>query len=154
MLRPIYNQLSRLAYFYKINKAYVDLSERVPLSDVNVIHAHTWFTDGGLAYKIYKRHSIPYVITVRSTDLSAFARYFYHTHRYARNVLLNAKRIIFLSETYKNQVLQLPFIKKYASSIEGKSLVLPNGIDSFWINNTRCRKTNLNQKVKLIYIGS
>src|SRR5690606_27257629 len=112
MLRPIYNQLSRLAYFYKINKAYVDLSERVPLSDVNVIHAHTWFTDGGLAYKIYKRHSIPYVITVRSTDLSAFARYFYHTHRYARNVLLNAKRIIFLSETYKNQVLQLPFIKK------------------------------------------
>src|SRR5690554_4631932 len=154
ILRPIYNQFSRFAYFYKINKAYKDIIKQLPITGIDVIHAHTWFTDGGLAYELYIKNNIPYVVTIRSTDLSMFVKYFYHTHNYAKNILLNAKEIIFLSEAYKNKVLQLPFIKKYAHDIGSKSLVIPNGIDPFWIENIQKRKEHLSKKIQLIYIGS
>lgn len=153
-LRPIYNQFSRFAYFYKMNKAYKDIINQFSVNSMDIMHAHTWFTDGGLAYKLYKKYNIPYVITIRSTDLSAFVKYLYHTRNYARNILLNAKKVVFLSEAYKNKVLQLPFIKKYADEIAKKSLVIPNGIDSFWIENVQKRKEYLSKKNQLIYIGS
>lgn len=154
VLRPIYNQLSRVAYFYKINKSYKDIVNQLPVNRMDIIHAHTWFTDGGLAYKLHKKYNLPYVVTIRSTDLSAFAKYFYHTHNYARKILLNADKIVFLSTAYKNKVLQLPFIKKYAGVIEQKSIVIPNGVDSFWIENVREKKEFRAEKVQLIYIGS
>jgi|SRR5690606_30659440 len=154
ILRPIYNLLSRFAYFYKINKAYKDIINQLPVNNMDVTHAHTWFTDGGLAYKLYKEHKIPYVITVRSTDLSAFVKYFFHTHSYARDILLNAQKVIFLGEAYKNKVLQLSFIRKYADTLEKKSEVIPNGIDSFWIENTQQRKEHISDKIQLVYVGS
>jgi glycosyltransferase involved in cell wall biosynthesis len=154
VLRPIYNQLSRVAYFYKINKAYKDIINQLEISDMDIIHAHTWFTDGGLAYELYKKNNIPYVVTIRSTDLSTFVKYFYHTHCYAKNILLNAQKVIFLSEAYKNKVLQLSFVRKHADIIEKKSVVIPNGIDSFWIENIQKRKEHLSDKIQLIYVGS
>ena len=153
-LRPIYNKFSRVAYFYKLNKAYKDIIKQLPVTEMDITHAHTWFTDGGLAYRLYKEHNKPYVVTIRSTDLSAFAKYFYHTQKYARNILLNAKKIVFLSKAYQDRVLHLPFIKKYAQIIEGKSIIIPNGVDDFWIENNQQRKKALSEKVKLIYIGS
>lgn len=152
--RPILNKLSRVAYFYKINKVYSDVLITVALEEVDCIHAHTWFTDGGVAYKLYKKHNIPYTITVRSTDLIIFSKYFIHTYRFARAILRNAKQIVFVSKAYELKTLSLPFLKKYQSSLKSKIEVIPNGIDDFWIQNVQPRKFEKSQNLRLLYIGS
>src|SRR5690606_7844053 len=106
-LRPIYNRFSSFAYFYKIKTAYSDLIKQDSICKISIVHAHTWFSDGGIAYRLFKEKGVPYVITIRSTDISVFAKYCLHTHSYARDILLNAKNIIFLSKAYKDKVFNL-----------------------------------------------
>lgn len=152
--RPILSKFTRLAYFYKINKIYKDTCKSLPIKDYDVIHAHTWFTDGGVAYKIHKKYNIPYVITVRGTDLHTFVRFFYHIHPYGRKILCNAKKIIFVSSAYERKVLDLSFLRNNKRTLMQKSLVLPNGIDDFWMQNIAKKKKKNSQDIKLIYIGS
>src|SRR5690554_6944054 len=72
--RRIWNIFSRIAYFNKVKKAFNDAVKVLPIKDCDVMHAHSWFTDGGIAYKLYEKYNIPYVVTVRSTDVDTFAK--------------------------------------------------------------------------------
>ena len=50
-------------YFYHIKRYTIlrDLLKKVDVKKINLCHATTLFTDGGLAYQLYKRFHIPYV---------------------------------------------------------------------------------------------
>ena len=153
--RQIWNNFSRIAYFNKIKKATTDAINILPLEDCNVMHAHSWFTDGGIAYRLFENYNIPYVITVRSTDVDTFAKYFYHVHSYGKRILLNAKKIIFVSKAYERRVLDFPFLADNREEILKKSVVLPNGIDDFWIKAVQDKKQIIDKKhIKILYIGN
>jgi|SRR5690625_3931162 len=152
--RPILNEFSRYTYLLKIRKIFNDVKKSVNIDNFDIIHAHSWYTDGGVAYKLYNTYNIPYVVTIRSTDLNTFAKYFYHTRPLARKILQNASKIIFVSAVYKKRTFQLPFLRKLANQLESKSIVLPNGIDSYWINHTKNRKIQASEIIKLIYVGN
>src|SRR5690606_23166241 len=47
-LRPIYSRFSSIAYFYKIKTAYSDLIKQDSIYKISIVHAHTWFSDGGI----------------------------------------------------------------------------------------------------------
>ena len=51
----------KYAYHYKAFKLYKDIKRNVDLSTLNIIHAHTLFTDGVYAYKAQKEFPFPYV---------------------------------------------------------------------------------------------
>lgn len=64
----------KYVYHYKAFKLYKDLKRNVELNSVGIIHAHTLFSDGVLAYKAHKEFGMPYVVAVRNTDVNTFIR--------------------------------------------------------------------------------
>src|SRR5690606_39852440 len=101
----------RVFFRLKINQLYKDLKEQTDISSVNLVHATTLYTDGAVAYRIFKEYGIPYVITVRSADLDFFMKYRPDLLHFGMEILTNAKNVLFVSPSLKNSFLAHWYIK-------------------------------------------
>lgn len=149
-----HNKFDRYIFHLKQHKINKDLMERYDLKKYSIIHAHSLFTNGYAAMKIKKDFNIPYVVAVRNTDVNIFLKKMIHLRRIGIKILENADRIIFLSEPYRDEVLEryVPSSKK--AEIYDKTSVIPNGIDDFWFDNIGIEKSKLEKsKIKLLQIG-
>lgn len=126
------------------------LQKRVDVADINLTHAATLMTDGGVAYKLYKKYHIPYVVSLRNTDINGFLDKMPHTWWDARKILLNAQRIFFISQGLKEKFENHRVIKSILPQIEDKFVLMPNGIDDYFISNVRKDKRTGHG---VIYIG-
>ncbi|MCA0970936.1 glycosyltransferase family 4 protein [Halobacillus litoralis] len=152
----ILNKHDRFFYFNKTRKQLHEI-ERLIISKRNIsfIHAHTLFSDGGTAYRLYRRHGINYAINVRNTDVNIFYKYCIHLRPFMYKILLSASFIVFISPAYKEKVLKvLP--ERIKNEISGKCLTIPNGIDDFWHKNQISPKGKYikHKKVTLIFVGN
>ncbi|EKB05941.1 hypothetical protein HMPREF9711_00910 [Myroides odoratimimus CCUG 3837] len=144
----------RIFFKSKVNKILKDVEKVVDLTKINCIHAHTWYSDGSVAYELFLKYKIPYIITIRNTDLNLFYSYLYHLRGYGTSILLHAKRIVFIADIYKKRFLKTEVFLKNKDVLEGKVCVLPNGIDDYWLENLQKRKTNCDvTNIKVLYIG-
>lgn len=145
----------RLLYRTKVKKILKDIENKVDLNRVDYIHAHTWYSDGGVAYEIHKKYKIPYVISVRNTDLNLFLKYFLHQREYGRQILLASSHIVTISAVYEKRMLNYKTLYRILPEIRDKIVVVPNGVDPFWINNrVSIKKKIINKKtIELLYIG-
>lgn len=145
-IRPWY----KYVYHYKKWQLYHDMKKRIDLSQFDVIHAATLFSDGGLAYKAYKEFEIPYMVTVRNTDINLFIAKLWHTHTSGRKILKHASKIIFISPATLEKFKKTPFAKPVLKAIEDKFVVQPNGIEDLWIQHVTHEHRGGHQ---LLYIG-
>lgn len=153
-IRFILSLSTRINFFKKRKLLFKDIVETIPnIEDVKIVHAHTWFSDGAVAYDLFRSQGIPYIVTIRNSDLNLFYKYMLHLRPLGQNILKNAKNIILISAQYKNRVLDLPFIKNDKLLIE-KLRVIPNGIDDFWLKNVESRSRYIPNEFKLVYIGN
>ncbi|WP_288442065.1 glycosyltransferase [uncultured Chryseobacterium sp.] len=145
----------RILYKRKIKKIVQDIEAKIDLKTVRFIHAHTWYSDGGVAYELHKKYNIPYILAVRNTDLNVFLKYFLHERGYGQKILQNANKIITISAVYKKRMLEDPRLSHIISDIQQKLMVIPNGVDPFWIESkVMNRKIVENEKnIQLLYIG-
>jgi glycosyltransferase involved in cell wall biosynthesis len=151
---PILNLYSRLNYKAKIKRIVKDIECKDIIRNVSFIHAHTWYSDGGVAYELYKKYSTPYIVTIRNTDFNLFFKYLIHLRPYAIEILSNSTRIIFISSIYQKRFFKLSFMQNNINKIGEKVMCIPNGIDDFWVNNVRSRKVAYNNSIELLYVGS
>jgi glycosyltransferase involved in cell wall biosynthesis len=150
----ILNKADRINYFRKINKIEKDLMSFVDIKACDIIHAHFLFSDGGVAYKLHKKHGIPYIVAVRNTDINIFFKYFFHLRSYALEIMENASQIIFLSPKYQEYTFNKFVPKKYHSNFTAKTTIIPNGVNSFWLNNIYYQDTfSKDDKIKFLYVG-
>ena len=147
------NKYDRYFYHYKIHKIYKDITKKVDLKNVDISHATTLFSDGGAAYKLFKKKGIPYIVSVRNTDINVFLARMWHTWPFCKKILLNARKIVFISEAHRRQFVVHPYISKFISKIEDKIIVLHNGIDDFWIDNVILGREVSADNHNLIYVG-
>lgn len=140
----------RILYALKIRTVYRNLDYNIDLSLFDAIHATTLFSDGAVAYRIYKCYNIPYIVTIRNTDINVFLKYAFYTWSEGRRILLNASKIIFISDILKQRFLNHVAIKDIAHKISDRILVQPNGIDDYWIDHVRNEKNNSNN---VLYVG-
>ncbi|MFB3389187.1 glycosyltransferase family 4 protein [Flavobacterium sp. LAR06] len=143
------NFSDRLFYPIKITKILKDIEDKVDLKKINLIHAHTWYSDGGVAYEINKKYNIPYVVAIRTTDINIFYKYLFFLRPYGIEILKNASKIIFISKVIEKQ-----FHVLLSNRFFGESIVIPNGIDKFWIVNSRSKQIKKGFDFNLLYIGS
>jgi len=124
------------------------------INDYDLVHAHTLFSSGYVAFKIYETTNTPYIVTLRNTDINVFFRYLPHLRFIGRNILNNSSRIIFLSPSYRNNVVTKYFTREEKAKVLEKSVILPNGIDNVFLDNkpTEVKEVNINN-IRLIYIG-
>lgn len=122
----------KYVYHYKAFKLYKDLKRNVDLSSVNIIHAHTLFSDGVLAYKAHKEFGLPYVVAVRNTDVNDYIRLMRHCYHTGREILLNAEKVFFISAALKKKFEESKFVEPILEKVKHKFVLQPNGIDDYW----------------------
>lgn len=140
--------LERLLFFPKQHYLLHEIESNIPIKDIDLIHAHTLFSSGYLAYLLYKKYQIPYIVAIRNTDVNVFFKYMPHLRHIGREIAAHAQKIIFISSAYQNQVIGKFFPDK---CIE-KSIVIPNGIDSLFLKQIANHKQSL-ETIRLIYAG-
>lgn len=122
--------------FYRIKQGKItkQIKKSYDMSQFDLIHASTVFTDGNSACRIHKKYGTPYIVAVRDTDLNFF-RLRVDLRRRGLEILRNASSIVFLSEGYMNKLLDLYIPTNMQTSLREKARIIPNGIDDFWLDN-------------------
>ena len=156
-----FNKADRFIFHLKQKKIFKALSKCCKIDSYDCIHAYTLFTDGYCAMKASKEYGKPYVVAVRNTDVNIFLKYMPYLRKTGIRVLERADKVFFLSDTYKKQVIEKYVPEKLKEALIKKSIIIPNGIDEFWLANSYSHKdisaslTRFdNQILRLIYAGS
>lgn len=145
------NPITRIFFSFKQARIALTFFRIKPLlkylKETDIIHAHTLYSDGVLAYILHKIYKIPYVITIRGTDVNLSDNVYIHWRLLAKLILKNAKSVIFISPKQKK-------IMEHRHNINTtKTILIPNGIDTFWIQNTILRKTLSANTIQAVFIG-
>jgi len=155
-IHTIYNKclspLTRLSFLYKIVCllfAFQYQTRRLQIIEgCSLIHAHTLYSDGFLAYCLSRKYRIPYVLSIRTTDVGIFERYLPQWRFMTRRVIRNASCLVFISPAHKK------IIESRYSDFLPKTLFLPNGVDDYWIENSLLKLAPKKQRERQgIYIG-
>lgn len=147
----VFNQIERFFYFYKQNKIYKDLESRYKTGEYDLIHAHSLFTNGYMAYQIHKKYGTPYVVAVRSNEVADFFRKAIWVRPIGLNILKHASQIIFISQNNFENTFEKYIPNKLKKDLLEKTRILPNGIDQFWHDHAfENRKNVLNEPLRIV----
>lgn len=139
-----YYKIDRINFFHKSRKIRESLLKNIDIDNINLIHAHTVFTDGYVAYKIYKKKGIPYIVSVRNTDINVFFRIY---KKLGIKILSDASAIVCISVSFKNHLEKI--IPEECNSILNKIICIPNGIEEFWLKQDYVQ-TEYSDNIRLI----
>lgn len=146
--------LDRFFFYRKANKNYKQLVSNVDLKKFNIVHAHTLFTNGFMAYRLNKQYNIPYIVAVRNTDVNVFFKYFINLRRLGVNIMMGAEKIVFISPSYLENTINKYIPNNYKEEIRNKSIVIPNGLNNYWVENRIKSPRKLDKKtIDLVYVG-
>ena len=145
----ILSQLMKISFPRKINLMRQHYDPLFHRNKPDIIHAHTLFSDGSLAYNYYKKYNTPFIVAIRTTDIDVFLKFKPWLKRYGKLILDQANTIVFISPS-----LKMRFIQIFGSRYEGKSLVIPNGINPSYQNSGAPVKRTLHKPLELLYVGS
>lgn len=149
-----FSNIDRWFFFNKEKKVMKALKNRLYGKSFNMIHAHTLFSEGYLAYKLHKESGIPYIVAVRNTDINVFFKYRKYLHGLGCEILKNADRIIFLTSVYEQKLFDKYIPKKFRDELKSKIVIIPNGIDSLFLNNMAQPRSRVSEnKLNVITVG-
>lgn len=150
--KECFNKNDRYIYFLKQKKILSSIEQNIELTDIELIHSHTLFNGGWVAHKIHKKLNIPYIVSVRNTDINTFLKY--PVFKYiARKIVDDSCGILFLSKPYKEKFIDLCYPKD-RDLVDKKSTVVTNGVEEFWLNNIAKPKDAIDKtSVSLLSVG-
>ena len=150
-----FKKWDRLVFDYKQRKIIRAIEEHYDIASFDLIHAYTLFTDGNVARVLSEKYGVPYVVAVRNTDVNDFLKKMIHLRYRGLMNMIRAQNVFFLSNSYRNAVREKYIPKKYWKEISDKSVIIPNGIDDYWIEHTYYRTEDIkkNTKINIIYAG-
>lgn len=121
--------------------------------NADVIHAHRWFECGQAAWNYAATNHVHYVVDVVQSDLEAYHKLFVFNKKSAENVLLEASRVVFTSQSQQEFLAQhLP--SKTADTVFFHSMMLFEALDPFWITNIHIHPPTALVHIKLLYVGA
>jgi glycosyltransferase involved in cell wall biosynthesis len=151
--KECFNRWDRYFYYIKQNKIYKSLMSSLNIKEYDIIHSHSLFNGGYVAYKIKKRYGIPYVVSVRNTDIYVFLKIPFLTNL-ANKIIENAAGVQFLSESYQKMFIGKYVKPKLIGAVKEKSIVAGNGLEQFWLDNKGiAKKLNSNRNLSMLSVG-
>lgn len=148
-----YTKYERFFFYEKMKKTYNDLKQKTEVEKYHIVHAHTLFSNGVLAYYINRDYHIPYIVAVRNTDINVFFKKAFWLRGLGIKILKNASKIIFISEAYKKQFLDDYAPKSIKGELGKKIIVIPNGIDDFWFEKSNSHKKS-KDVIRVLTVGN
>lgn len=150
----IYSKVIKKYHHYlyplKIRTIVKDVEKKVDLKKIDVMHASTFFSDGAVAFRLKRKYDIPFCVAVRGTDVNSFLKYRVFDSYY-RMIIREAEKIFFITPTIKERFVSCPASKGLENIITQKGIVMPNGIDDFWIKNKYLKRKDGGHNV--LYVG-
>lgn len=140
----------KYCYHIKRHHVYKEMLNRIDVSEYDVCHASTLFTDGGLAYELYKQYKIPYFVAIRNTDVNEFMGYLPHTWYDGMKILLHAEKIFFISEGLKRKFEKHIMVRCILSRIKKNFVLMPNGIENYFLDHV---DRNSREGNNIVYVG-
>ncbi|WP_394895923.1 glycosyltransferase family 4 protein [Clostridium paraputrificum] len=143
-------------FFYARNyHMYKEVLKKYEIEKFNYIIAHSLFSNGNLALTLKKKFKIKYMVIVKNTDVNSYFKKRFLLRKKGIEILKNADLIVFSSEAYKNLVVEKYIPTKEKENIIKKSLVIPFGINEFWLKNSYQRKPIkiTDRNLKILYVG-
>ena len=152
--RECFTKWDRFFFFHKQNKVVKQIYKDVLLSEYQIMHAHTLFSSGYAAYVIHKKEGIPYIVTIRNTDLNLFMK-IPMFNILAEKIVRSAKGVQFLSRGYQEDFVNKCIAKKYRGLVRSKSCVIGNGLEEFWLKNKVSQFKKWDRKqIRMICVGT
>ena len=148
----ILKPLHRLFFFHKVERTVREIEKTVDLEQIACIHATTLFSDGMVAMELHRKYGIPYIVAVRNSDVNVFLRYMPHLWWVHRAVLESASKVVFITPNLRQRLLKHPTLWRMKTTTADKSIVIPNGVNDFWINHLHTEKNNETSH-RLLYAG-
>lgn len=147
-----WNKCDRVLFFPRQWKIEKKLQESYNIREFDLLHAHLMLSSGYTARKMKKKYEVPYVVSVRVTDLRGFIRLPYFRNM-ALKILQESNGILFLSHVHKKQLLEMYSIKDQKKFVD-KISVIGNCIEPFWQENivTEPRKIDA-KKIRILTIA-
>ena len=143
--------IHRFLYHLKQRTVYQQLASLPDIGGYDLSHATTLFSDGPLAYKLYRAYGIPYVVTIRNTDVNEFLKVVPYAWPDGRRVLRHAARIVFLSKAMQEKFCRSRVVKDLLQDLRPKFVLQPNGIDDWWLEHVTAEPAPDNHA--LLYVG-
>lgn len=145
--------LYKYDFLYKRNVKYKWLKNNYNnLLNTNIVHAATLFSEGSVARAINKDYGIPYIVSVRGSDINFYFKYMLHLHKLGKDILNNAYKIVFITPKLRDNFFNLRTLRPIKNRLLEKSCVIPNGIEDFWLQNKNFIR-NVIDPYSIIYIG-
>lgn len=132
---PLGRTQNPLMFKRNYGRAYGFVSQLISQEPPDLVHAHTLFSNGVLAYWAHRQFGIPYVVAVRDTDLRIFVKYAPMLVPLGRRILGSAARIIFLSKSFRDATMQRLVEAGDRNRLLSRSHVIPNGVSPYWLDN-------------------
>lgn len=150
-VRPVYRKWDRLLFHVKHGKAQKDFMTYLEDKNPDIIHAHTLFSNGYLAYKTYQKKKIPYIVAVRGTDINIFFKHMMHLRKLGLDILCHASKIVFISPALKRNLFEHYVPEELYAQLEAKSVVIPNGIDPLYFKEqSDPKQRKIGEKVTIL----
>lgn len=146
-----FNNFDRYFFFLKHFKIYRDYKKKYPEFPYEIVHAHSLFSNGFIGCLIKRDRHIPYIAAVRDTDVNSFFKYRFYLRGIGNKILESADKVIFLSASYRDQVISKYVRKSLQADVLEKSVVIPNGISDIWLKNIPDKEKKL-KNVKSVNI--
>lgn len=145
------NILFKLLFHRKINIILKDLESKINLNEIGLVHAHFLFSDGGVAYLLKKKYKIPYVVSVRASDIYTFFPKMLHLRKLGNKIMNDAERVIFINYSYLEIFKEKYHNKAYHGILE-KTQIIPNAIQNKWFENAPSFKL-IKSITRILYVG-
>lgn len=145
--------LYKYLFHHKIETKYQLLTEKIDLDTVAISCAATLFSEGALAYKLYREKNIPYIVAVRNTDVSFYLKMMPHLWKLGKEILIHAQKIVFITPTLRHSTFQHKLFSDIKEKISAKSEIIMNGVDRFWLEN-RQQPLPTKDPFSMLYVGN
>lgn len=148
-------RFERFFFFIKYIKVFNFVKKYIVKFKPDVLHAHYVFSAGYVCMKIKKKFNIPYIVAVRNTDVNLYFKYMIHLRKIGLRILLNANKVVFISPSYRDIVMDKYIPKRYKKLIESKTEIISNGIDKFWLDNRKNKEKDIDvENINIITVGA
>lgn len=148
-----FSKLDRILWplkMFNIWKAYELDRKAIPV-DLN--HAHTLFVNGLVAYWAKRKYGIPYIVTIRNTDVNHFLKKVPIFFRpIGLRIMRESEAVITISHVYWDQHMRSLLEALDFEDLSRKHYTIPNGCADFWFEESRIRR-DIGSCLRLVFVG-
>jgi len=105
-----------------------------------------------VAYALKKKYNIPYIASVRGSDIYTFFKYMPHLRAFGNKIMMEAERVIFINHSYV-EIFRKKYLSNFNRAIFDNISVVPNAIEDRWFSVLTEEKKNLEKPIRLLYVG-